>query len=467
MVMEAVQPVGWDVMRLLMLYQKREMKMPVLEIQQYFLDAARAVSHLHSKGLVHCDLKAEQLLISGEEPFAAKLIDFGCATRIGLPFQGKRCRYMAPEVGSDCVTEKVDVFGLGVILHQMWLRFNIDDPNEGYFKLNTDTGKDNWLDEEEHIKKREWPSGKEDQVFKVALKSMLARDPQNRFSVEDLLKPEFSRPSFLDVSGLGYQGTLREEMKVEASTVTSRLILNSSIRPKVECVAMKVREDMVGKTFGELNMKVEKRMLVLLVERKERGSHRRDFITCPNIKTRFEEEDWLYVAGDVDEIGIRQKLADETGTSLSFFRPFFPEFDQFEFPENCHYAIVGPVSFCRNPGQKALDLRNTFNINLVAIKREDGTIIGPIDLGPETEILPGDVGVVGRVQATSGFSKSIFTLAHLRKLQTEQLMVSTEASVQKRREDDLKSRNAAVARALLDGRRLQRAKSCPQFGSFT
>merc|ERR1711920_160357 len=104
----------------------------------------------------------------------------------------------------------------------------------------------------------------------------------------------------------------------------------------------------------------------------------------------------------------------------------------------------------------------------MGIKREDGTIIGPIDLGPETEILPGDVGVVCRVQAKSGFSKSIVTSAQLRKLQTEQLMVSTVASAQQRRDDLLtKPRHAAFARALRDGLKLHRAKSCPEFGSLS
>merc|ERR1712176_1314692 len=241
------------------------------------------------------------------------------------------------------------------------------------------------------------------------------------------------------------------------------LIFNSSIRPKVQCAAIKVRDDMVGRTLGQLNCRADMGILVLLIEREAQSGTGTYFINCPNYTTKFQKGDYLYIAGKVDELGnFRQELADEKETNMSLFRPYYPEFDQFQFPENCHNAIVGPVSFCRKAGQKALNLRNAFDINLVAISRANAEVLGPRDIGPDTEILPGDVGVVCRVPVKCGFSKSVFTMEHYNKLRIQQLKVSTMESAQ-RRCKDLEEHQNRQSVALADGKqesRLPHAKTC-------
>ena len=79
---------------------------------------------MHQQGLVHRDIKAENILIKTEgEKSWIKLIDFGLGIsnknkqklkdKLGTP------EYIAPEVISGKYDEKCDIWGFGVILHTM------------------------------------------------------------------------------------------------------------------------------------------------------------------------------------------------------------------------------------------------------------------------------------------------------------------------------------------------------------
>lgn len=82
-----------------------------------------ALTYLHSKGIIHRDIKAENLLLSdseGNEDINIKLIDFNIATskKAGLEAHGT-LDYMAPEVFAGGYDEKCDVWGVGVILYSL------------------------------------------------------------------------------------------------------------------------------------------------------------------------------------------------------------------------------------------------------------------------------------------------------------------------------------------------------------
>ncbi|EFN59213.1 hypothetical protein CHLNCDRAFT_12394, partial [Chlorella variabilis] len=90
------------------------------------LDAAKGMEYLHSKSLVHFDLKSANLLLGYRDrrPIC-KVADFGlskqasswrrCSQRGTLP-------WTAPEIlrTPDAVTEKIDVFSFGVVMWELW-----------------------------------------------------------------------------------------------------------------------------------------------------------------------------------------------------------------------------------------------------------------------------------------------------------------------------------------------------------
>lgn len=92
--------------------------------------AARGLAAAHEKGLVHCDVKPENLFViqHGGEP-ALKLLDFDLAfihDREEKPAEDGRvmlrgtAKYMAPEqIVGDRVDARTDVYGLGVVLFRL------------------------------------------------------------------------------------------------------------------------------------------------------------------------------------------------------------------------------------------------------------------------------------------------------------------------------------------------------------
>jgi serine/threonine protein kinase len=96
---------------------------------QYAKGVAEGLAHLHARGVVHLDMKSENVLVSRNVPL---LTDFGLARRFGregrdalLLYHGTT-PFMAPEILADvsagAVTgdaAKVDVYAFGMLLFEM------------------------------------------------------------------------------------------------------------------------------------------------------------------------------------------------------------------------------------------------------------------------------------------------------------------------------------------------------------
>ncbi|XP_039055514.1 uncharacterized protein LOC120198225 isoform X2 [Hibiscus syriacus] len=92
------------------------------------MDAAFGMEYLHSKNIVHFDLKCDNLLVNLKDPLRpiCKVGDFGLSKikRNTLVSGGVRgtLPWMAPELlngGSNKVSEKVDVFSFGIVLWEI------------------------------------------------------------------------------------------------------------------------------------------------------------------------------------------------------------------------------------------------------------------------------------------------------------------------------------------------------------
>jgi len=99
-------------------YQKEDYQ---LKIAQYFKDVSVSLSTLSELGIVHSDLKPENMVITLDDK--CKLIDWGCAERLNkeeISSNGKNIgaiqgspQYMSPEQCGGCLNVKTDIYCLG------------------------------------------------------------------------------------------------------------------------------------------------------------------------------------------------------------------------------------------------------------------------------------------------------------------------------------------------------------------
>lgn len=111
---------GGSVRQFLMKRQNRSVPLK-LAIRQA-LDVARGMAYVHGLGLIHRDLKSDNLLIFADK--SIKIADFGVA-RIEVQTEGMTpetgtYRWMAPEmIQHRPYTQKVDVYSFGIVLWEL------------------------------------------------------------------------------------------------------------------------------------------------------------------------------------------------------------------------------------------------------------------------------------------------------------------------------------------------------------
>ncbi|PSR89587.1 Serine/threonine-protein kinase [Actinidia chinensis var. chinensis] len=104
------------------LHQQEPHSLPLNIVLKFALDIAHGMQYLHSQGILHRDLKSENLLLG--EDMHVKVADFGisclesqCGSAKG--FTGTY-RWMAPEmIKEKHHTKKVDVYSFGIVLWEL------------------------------------------------------------------------------------------------------------------------------------------------------------------------------------------------------------------------------------------------------------------------------------------------------------------------------------------------------------
>lgn len=150
---------------------------------------AYSLGLLHSRGIVHGDIKPKNLLFSKSQSgiYTAKLIDFDSSFFVDNPpkdkgkFKGNLI-YLAPESylylkgKEEKITQKADVFSLGILLHLFWGGELPIFSREKY-----DYAFEAVLDGEELDFSREIPRG-----ITVVLNQMLKKNPNDRPSLSSV-----------------------------------------------------------------------------------------------------------------------------------------------------------------------------------------------------------------------------------------------------------------------------------------
>lgn len=104
------------------LTKRQNRSVPLKLAVKQALDVARGMAYVHGLGLIHRDLKSDNLLIFGDR--SIKIADFGVA-RIEVQTEGMTpetgtYRWMAPEmIQHRPYTQKVDVYSFGIVLWEL------------------------------------------------------------------------------------------------------------------------------------------------------------------------------------------------------------------------------------------------------------------------------------------------------------------------------------------------------------
>lgn len=152
------------------------------ETQRIFAQICGAVAYIHEKGIVHRDLKLENIFLDRKNN--AKLGDFGFTRENDKPMLSTWCgslSYCAPEIvrGDKYQGEAIDTWSLGIILFALLSgHLPFDEEDEGETKRMI-------LQE-----KQVYPPFFSDEV-KQLLDSMLSKIPEERPSVIDVLNHPF------------------------------------------------------------------------------------------------------------------------------------------------------------------------------------------------------------------------------------------------------------------------------------
>ena len=105
------------------LHKQDHKALPLDKIISISLDIARGMAYIHSQGVVHRDVKPENIIFN--EEFCAKIVDFGiaCEQEYCDPLANDTgtFRWMAPEMMKrKAYGRKVDVYSFGLILWEMF-----------------------------------------------------------------------------------------------------------------------------------------------------------------------------------------------------------------------------------------------------------------------------------------------------------------------------------------------------------
>ena len=179
---------------------KRRKRLTEAEAKYYLSQLVHATDHMHSKNIIHRDLKLGNLFCGHK--MKLKVGDFGLATKVS--FQGEKKRticgtpnYIAPEVLSSKIGHsfEVDLWSIGVILYTMLIGrppFQTSNVKTTYKRI-----KMNFYTFPDHIT---ISSSAKDLIQKL-----LKKEPECRISIIKILEHDFlkgSIPEFLPISAM-------------------------------------------------------------------------------------------------------------------------------------------------------------------------------------------------------------------------------------------------------------------------
>jgi len=189
-------------------YVERRSSLPEEEARQLFKQIVRAVHYIHSKKIIHRDLKLENILLDANN--RCKIVDFGLSDYVSskertITDAGTEA-YLAPEVYSgnsgDSDPYKIDVWSLGVILYAL---------THGKLPFNRPGGETCEMLDQGGLEYKEEMTAE----YRDLVRSMLTPNPKKRSSMDLItIDPWVTKNRFakLDTSSLASLPDLEDEV---------------------------------------------------------------------------------------------------------------------------------------------------------------------------------------------------------------------------------------------------------------
>lgn len=173
---------------------------PNVTIWKICHDIAAGLSHIHSHGIVHNDIKPSNIFFVEHSRFGAmcKIGDFGMAGDIGTAEDGQEgdTMYMPPELLSSVVKQPgIDIFSFGLTLYELASSVMWELPADGPLWHRLRSGKHD----------PDLPTTREPEMVQL-VRSMIDPEPRNRPSAEHVLN---SFPA-VKAAGNGFDIFLRD-----------------------------------------------------------------------------------------------------------------------------------------------------------------------------------------------------------------------------------------------------------------
>uniref|UniRef100_A0A3Q1ALL9 Protein kinase domain-containing protein n=1 Tax=Amphiprion ocellaris TaxID=80972 RepID=A0A3Q1ALL9_AMPOC len=183
------------------LQEKNPRGLTTRELRPILYQLATALSHLHSSGIIHADLKPANVMVVNrhEQPPKVKLIDFGLAHLVSAVIQGEwmgTLHYSAPELLLGVpFNESVDMWALGLLMVELATGCQLYPGKTGYDVLRFIFEMQGQPCDDEFGRSR-WRFKTPDQkIFVSLIKSMLSLDAGRRITAQEVLKHRFFAPS--------------------------------------------------------------------------------------------------------------------------------------------------------------------------------------------------------------------------------------------------------------------------------
>jgi len=440
MVLEKVEPLGYDMFTVHQQYQLAQRIIPLSQLMRYVRHVCAGISFLHSRGWIHCDLKVDNVLI--DKDHNAKVIDFGLSRRSSVDdLPEVRSLYMPPEFGPDSpkASPSADAWLLGGLI-QHFYSHNYLQPHWVDSASQDPEGVSQFLRRKGRLK--DDVAGKH---ISTALNGLLRYRPKDRWGFSQAIEwtDEFFRRTS-DQEDLQLSIPQGKEQGGKLFGKAAKLIHPVKIFGLCVCGQSETTKSMIGQTLGSLGLGKEG-LTVLFIERSNKPDtmrtcepggfwqciiskfsgtldNPRTVVNSPCVNTKIFLGDWIYLQVRIDGEYSRQITpggCSRCGTIEHEARTagieIFLEFDEFKFPNHCVGMTVG------GRGPDSLNLRADFKLNLAFIGRpaKRGGY-DPIDITADTVIEPGDHGLICRVpDRDTGVCKSIVSDEMLRPLLDE------------------------------------------------